>query len=56
LSLRRSAVGDAFAARIAARFDLRRLDLRDTQVSANCLRDLRAAHPRLRAVPRPPST
>ncbi len=55
LSLRKSAVGDAFAARIAARFDLRRLDLRDTQVSANCLRDLRATHPRLRTVPRPPS-
>jgi hypothetical protein len=56
LSLRKSAVGDAFAARIAARFDLRRLDLRDTQVSVNCLRALRAAHPRLRTVPRPPST
>jgi hypothetical protein len=56
LSLRKSAVGDSFVARIAARFDLRRLDLRDTQVSQNGLRALRAAHPRLRTVPRPPST
>jgi len=56
LSLRRSAVGDGFVRRVAERFDLRRLDVRDTQVSANCLRDLRAAHPRLRTVPRPPST
>jgi hypothetical protein len=55
LSVRGSAVGDAFAARVAARFDLRRLDLRDTQVSQNGLRNLRAAHPRLRTRPRPPS-
>jgi hypothetical protein len=55
LSLRKSAVGDAFAQRIAERFDLRRLDVRETQVSQNGLRDLRAAHPRLRTRPRPPS-
>ena len=55
LSVRGSAVGDGFARRAAARWDLRRLDVRDTQVSLDCLRDLRAAHPCLRTVPRPPS-
>ncbi len=55
LSLRRCAVGDAFAGRVAARFHLHRLDLRDTQVSPSGLRDLRAAHPRLRTLPRSPS-
>lgn len=54
LSLDRTAVGDAFIRQIARRFELRRLNVRDTQVSADCLRDLRAEHPRLRTAPRPP--
>ena len=56
LSLDTTAVGDAFVRHLARRWDLRRLNVRDTQVSPNGLLELRAAHPRLRTVPRPHST
>ena len=55
LSLDTTAVGDAFVRDLAQRWDLRRLNVRDTQVSQNGLLELRAAHPRLRTVPRPRS-
>jgi hypothetical protein len=55
LSLDKTAVGDTLAGRLARRFDLHRLNVRDTKVTAECLRELRAEHPRLRTQPRPPS-
>jgi len=55
LSLDRTPVGDAFIRQVARRLELRRLNVRDTQVSADCLRDLRAEYPGLRTVPRPPT-
>ncbi len=56
LSLDRTAVGDAFISQLVRRLEPHRLNVRDTQVSMHCLRDLRAQYPVLRTVPRPPST
>jgi hypothetical protein len=55
LSLDQTAVGDAFARSLARRLDLRRLNVRDTRVTAEGLLALRAEQPRLRTQPRPPS-
>jgi hypothetical protein len=55
LSLDKTAVGDALVRRLAGRFDLHRINVRDTLVTAQALRDLRAEQPRLRTQPAPPS-
>ena len=55
LSLDKTAVGDDFVRRVARRFDLHRLNVRDTQVTPSGLRELCAEHPRLRTRPSPPS-